>query len=73
VERAEKEPTVDRRSQQAQDRRRHSRSGRRKTDPHTSSWHWRRIAWLFAAYGALMSVRTLPASVRRLFARRTLE
>jgi hypothetical protein len=48
------------------DRRKHSRSGRRTSDPHTN---WRRIAWLFAAYAIVMSVRSLPTTVRNLFKR----
>jgi hypothetical protein len=48
------------------DRRKHSRSGRRKTDPHTN---WRRIAWLFAAYAAYLSIRSLPATVKNFFKR----
>jgi hypothetical protein len=63
-------PTIERRKSQDNDRRRHSRSGRRKTDPHTSAWRWRRITWLFAAYGAFMSVRAVPATLKRLVARR---
>jgi hypothetical protein len=31
---------------------------------------WRRIAWLFAAYAGVLSVRSMPASLKRLFARR---
>jgi hypothetical protein len=58
-------PTVDRRMPGA-DRRRHSRSGRRASDPHTN---WRRIAWLFAAYALYLSVRSLPETVRNLFSR----
>jgi hypothetical protein len=56
----------DRRWSGGPDRRRHSRSGRRKTDPHMD---WRRIAWLFGAYAACMSVRSLTANVWKLFKR----
>ena len=48
------------------DRRKHSRSGRRTSDPHTN---WQRIAWLFAAYALYLSVRALPATVKNLFKR----
>jgi len=51
---------------QPQDRRRHSRSGRRANDPHAAT-KWRRIAWLFAAYAAFLSLRTLPARLKGLF------
>jgi hypothetical protein len=51
------------------DRRRHSRSGRRTEDPHVSEWHWRRVAFLFAAYVAYVSLRTLPSTVQRWFKR----
>jgi len=47
------------------DRRRQSRSGRRTDDPHVSPWHWRRAAWLFAAYVAFLSIRSMPATVRK--------
>jgi hypothetical protein len=50
------------------DRRKRSRSGRRGSDPHVN---WRRIAWLFAAYAAYLSVRSLPSTVRNLFKRTT--
>jgi len=33
-------------------------------DPHVE-WHWRRLAWLFAAYALFVSVRSLPASVKQ--------
>jgi len=59
--------TTDRRSA-GNDRRRNSRSGRRTNDPHVS-WHWRRLAWLFAAYAVYLSVRSLPATVERRFRR----
>jgi len=45
----------------AGDRRRHSRSGRRASDPHTN---WRGIAWLFALYAAYVSLRTLPSTIK---------
>jgi len=48
------------------DRRLHSRGGRRAGDPRVN---WRRLAWLFAAYAAYVSVRSLPASVKKLFNR----
>jgi len=63
--------TNDRRSQNSIDRRRNSRSGRRKNDPHLSQWHWRRVAWLFAASAAFMSLRrSVPATVKRVLTRR---
>jgi hypothetical protein len=49
------------------DRRAYSRSGRRRSDPRTN---WRRVAWLFAAYALYLSVRSLPATVSRLWRRR---
>ena len=49
------------------DRRKNSRGGRRSTDPHTN---WRRLAWLFAAYAAYLSVRSLPATMKEYFTRR---
>jgi hypothetical protein len=55
---------AERRRAARSDRRKHSRSGRRAGDPHTS---WRRLAWLFAAYAALLSLRSVPASIRRLW------
>jgi hypothetical protein len=48
------------------DRRKHSRSGRRTDDPHTN---WRRVAWLFGAYGAFLSIRSMPSTLRRLWRR----
>jgi len=60
-------PATDRRIPNG-DRRKHSRSGRRASDPHTN---WRRIAWLFAAYAVYLSVRSLPLTVRNLFKRTT--
>jgi hypothetical protein len=44
------------------DRRKYSRSGRRAGDPHTN---WRRLAWLFAAYAAYLSIRSLTATMKR--------
>jgi hypothetical protein len=62
-------PVPDRRSNVVNnDRRRNSRSGRRKTDPHTN---WRRIAWLFALYAAYLSIRSLPSTVKTFFKRTT--
>jgi hypothetical protein len=52
----------DRRAAPRGDRRKNSRSGRRTGDPHTN---WRRIAWLFAAYAAYLSVRSLPTAVKQ--------
>jgi hypothetical protein len=59
--------TTDRRRVQ-NDRRRHSRSGRRASDPHLR-WHWRRLAWLFAAYAVYLSVRSLPTTLKKRFQR----
>jgi hypothetical protein len=58
-------PTTDRRAAPG-DRRRQSRSGRRASDPHTD---WRRLTWLFAVYGAYLSLRALPAAIKRFFQR----
>jgi hypothetical protein len=55
-----------------QDRRKNPRNGRRATDPHIA-WKWRRVAWLFAAYAAYVSVRSLPQTLQRLFGRRVSE
>jgi hypothetical protein len=55
--------TTDRRQNRG-DRRKRSRSGRRASDP-SVGWHWRRIAWLFAAYAAILSVRSLPQTVKK--------
>jgi hypothetical protein len=55
-------PTPDRREAPRGDRRKRSRSGRRSDDPHTN---WRRLAWLFAAYAAYLSVRSLPATMKK--------
>jgi hypothetical protein len=46
------------------DRRKNSRSGRRRQDPHVSAWRWHRIAWLFAGYAAYVSLRSLPDTVK---------
>jgi hypothetical protein len=48
------------------DRRKNSRSGRRDGDPRVN---WRRVAWLFAAYAVLVSIRLLPTTVKRLVTR----
>ena len=58
--------TVERRGVGGTDRRKKSRGGRRTTDPHTS-WRWRRLAWLFAAYAVYWSVRSLPSTVKNYF------
>jgi hypothetical protein len=57
----------ERRSARQSDRRRNSRSGRRANDPHVN---WRRIAWLFGAYATLLSVRSVPATIKRFFGRK---
>jgi hypothetical protein len=57
---------MERRASPRTDRRKHSRGGRRTSDPHVN---WRRLTWLFAAYALYLSVRTLPASVWRFFKR----
>jgi hypothetical protein len=54
-------PAIERRIANRADRRAHSRSGRRASDPRVN---WRRIAWLFAVYAVYLSVRSLPATVR---------
>jgi hypothetical protein len=54
--------THERRGAPGGDRRKHSRSGRRGGDPHTN---WRRLAWLFAAYAAYLSIRSLPTTMKR--------
>jgi len=59
-------PAADRRLPGRADRRRNSRSGRRKADPHTS---WRRVAWLFALYAVYLSVRSVPGALRRFWRR----
>jgi hypothetical protein len=60
--------TVDRRSPDRRDRRKRSRSGRRARDPHTN---WRRVYWLFGAYALYLSVRNVPATIRRLWRHET--
>jgi hypothetical protein len=57
-------PTLERRASGLTDRRRNSRSGRRKTDPHVD---WQRVAFLFGVYAAYMSMRSLPANVWKFF------
>jgi hypothetical protein len=57
-------PTPERRGAARTDRRKHSRSGRRAHDPR---FNWRRIAWLFAGYAIVLSIRSLPAMVRQKF------
>jgi hypothetical protein len=57
----------ERRAMERSDRRRNSRSGRRATDPHVN---WRRIAWLFATYATVLSVRSLPSTISNFFKRR---
>jgi hypothetical protein len=61
-------PPVERRSPDRPDRRKHSRSGRRAQDPHTS---WRRVYLLFGAYAVYLSLRKLPSTFRRLLRRET--
>jgi hypothetical protein len=55
------------RRQSRGDRRKQSRSGRRASDP-SVGWRWRRIAWLFAAYAAYISLRSLPETLRKYLA-----
>jgi hypothetical protein len=62
--------SMDRRANPRSDRRKNSRSGRRASDPHGDG-RWRRLAWLFAAYAAYLSVRGIPAAVRRVWRRLT--
>ena len=54
--------TPERRGGPLGDRRKKSRSGRRRGDPRTN---WRRLAWLFAAYATYLSVRSLTATMKR--------
>jgi hypothetical protein len=61
-------PMTERRGSERSDRRRNPRSGRRAGDPR-EQWRWRRLAWLFAAYAAYVSVRSLPRSMKKLFQR----
>jgi hypothetical protein len=49
------------------DRRKRSRSGRRRQDPHT---HSRRVQWLFVLYAAFLGARWVPDAVKRLLRRR---
>jgi hypothetical protein len=56
--------TPERREGQRNDRRKNPRNGRRSTDPR---FNWRRVAWLFAGYALFVSIRSLPATVRRRF------
>jgi hypothetical protein len=65
---AEKTPESERRGTDRGDRRKHSRSGRRASDPHVN---WRRLTWVFAGYALYLSIRSLPDTVRRLLRRRT--
>ena len=53
------------------DRRKKSRGGRRATDPR-DPWRWRRVAWLFAAYAAYLSLRSLTSTVKGYLLRRTM-
>jgi hypothetical protein len=62
----EKSHAPERRTANRGDRRKHSRSGRRSTDPR---WNWHRLAWFFGVYALCMSVRSLPAKLRRAFKR----
>jgi hypothetical protein len=57
-------PIPNRRGATRTDRRKHSRSGRRAHDPH---FHWQRLAWLFAGYAIILSIRSLPATLRQKF------
>lgn len=68
VDVADPSVTVERRSLARQDRRKHSRSGRRAEDPHTT---WRRVYWLFGAYALYLSVRKIPSTLRRFWRRET--
>ena len=58
--------TYERRRAAGGDRRRNSRNGRRAGDPHVN---WQQIALLFAAYAIYLGVRSLPATVRKMFQR----
>jgi len=49
------------------DRRKHSRSGRRRQDPHT---HSRRVRWLFVIYAAFVGARWVPDAIKRVLRRR---
>ena len=57
---------TERRQPEHSDRRNNSRGGRRDGDPRVK---WRRLAWLFAAYATYLSIRSLPATLRRMFKR----
>jgi hypothetical protein len=60
-------PVPDRRSTPpGSDRRKNSRSGRRAADPRVN---WSRVAWRFAAYALILSARSLPSSVKKVFLR----
>ena len=61
--------TIERRGGPNNDRRKHSRNGRRTEDPDPKV-KWRRLAWLFAAYAGYLSLRSLPATIKGLFVRR---
>jgi len=61
-------PMADRRAAGGGDRRKHSRSGRRSTDPHVD---WRRLAWLFGAYAIFVSLRSIPSTVWNFFKHQT--
>jgi len=59
-------PTLERRQIEQNDRRKNSRGGRRRSDPHT---RWRRVVWFFAAYVVYLGIQSIPATIRRLFKR----
>jgi hypothetical protein len=61
-------PTPDRRGATRVDRRKLSYSGRRETDPDPRV-KWRRLAWLFAVYAGILSVRALPAAIKQMVRR----
>ena len=56
--------TEDRRAPGRIDRRQRTRNGRRKQDPRR---RWHVLALWFGAYGAYLSLRTLPSVLRRYF------
>jgi hypothetical protein len=58
--------TNERRAAGRGDRRKQSRNGRRSDDPRGG---WRQLAWLFAAYAAYLSVRSIPEKLRHFFGR----
>jgi hypothetical protein len=62
----EKTDEIDRRDGTMSDRRKQSRNGRRRSDPYR---RWRRLVWLIIAYVSYVSLRRLPASMRRLIRR----